>query len=141
MHGCTVAFGSGWEGGTCWGVQRFLKYVASLFLGAMAGDAFASGVRRFGQSRSVVKFNEEHADMILARDTALHEAARLGGELASAQERSASVAGEMHHELDKCVSERDAALRQADSFQKELESAQQEREIPRPQRFFTCETS
>ena len=39
VHGCTVAFGSGWEGGTCWGVQRFLKYVASLFLGAMAGDA------------------------------------------------------------------------------------------------------
>ena len=102
--------------------------VASLFLGAMAGDAFASGVRRFGQSRSVVKFNEEHADMILARDTALHEAARLGGELASAQERISSVAGEMHHELDKCVSERDAALRQADSFQKDLESAQQERD-------------
>ena len=24
VHGCTVAFGSGWEGGTCWGVQRFL---------------------------------------------------------------------------------------------------------------------
>ena len=24
MHGCTVAFGSGWEGGTCWGDQCFL---------------------------------------------------------------------------------------------------------------------
>ena len=41
----------------------------------------------------VEKMVQEHADMILARNAALHEAARLGGELASAQERSASVAG------------------------------------------------
>ena len=51
VHGCTVAFGSGWEGGTCWGVQRFLPTHPALqkagsfcfFLGEVRGAHLLSG--------------------------------------------------------------------------------------------------